>query len=216
MVKKKAQAALEFLMTYGWAILVVLVVIGALAYFGILNPSILLPEKCTLQMGLYCKDHRVDAENGKINLKLENGMGKDIIITSIEIEGDVLPGGCYTGLGNYTNLTSGPLNCDENACIECSTWPGAATNLYYLCNPHFTTKEDGTPYFDVENYNFKVGMRIPQGRERDIMVNCSFAPLSWTGKTKNNIKIEWYYADSSPLYSHTMDGEILARVEGME
>ena len=31
----RAQAALEFLMTYGWAILVVLVSIGALAYFGV-------------------------------------------------------------------------------------------------------------------------------------------------------------------------------------
>ena len=36
---RKGQAAMEFLMTYGWAILVVLVVIGALAYFGILSPT---------------------------------------------------------------------------------------------------------------------------------------------------------------------------------
>ena len=35
---KKSQAAMEFLMTYGWAILVVLVAIGALAYFGVLSP----------------------------------------------------------------------------------------------------------------------------------------------------------------------------------
>ena len=49
-MKKKAQAAMEFLMTYGWAILVVLIVIGALAYFGVLNPQNLLPEKCTLQL----------------------------------------------------------------------------------------------------------------------------------------------------------------------
>ncbi|MBI3036442.1 hypothetical protein HYY73_01620 [Candidatus Woesearchaeota archaeon] len=42
----KGQAAMEFLMTYGWAILVVLVVIGALSYFGVLSPSTLLPEKC--------------------------------------------------------------------------------------------------------------------------------------------------------------------------
>ena len=34
---KKSQAAMEFLMTYGWAILVVLVAIGALAYFGVLK-----------------------------------------------------------------------------------------------------------------------------------------------------------------------------------
>ncbi|PIN86402.1 hypothetical protein COV19_04950 [Candidatus Woesearchaeota archaeon CG10_big_fil_rev_8_21_14_0_10_44_13] len=43
---KRSQAAMEFLLTYGWAILVVLVVIGALAYFGVLNPAKLLPDKC--------------------------------------------------------------------------------------------------------------------------------------------------------------------------
>jgi uncharacterized protein (UPF0333 family) len=37
MVNKKNQVATEFLMTYGWAILVVLVCIGALAYFGIFD-----------------------------------------------------------------------------------------------------------------------------------------------------------------------------------
>ena len=34
---KKSQAAMEFLMTYGWAIVIVLVAIGALAYFGTFN-----------------------------------------------------------------------------------------------------------------------------------------------------------------------------------
>ena len=86
---KKAQAAMEFLMTYGWAILVVMVVIGSLAYFGILNPSILLPEKCTLQMGLYCKNHLLHQDN-KVFLNLENGMGKGIIITQIFVSGDVV------------------------------------------------------------------------------------------------------------------------------
>ena len=37
-MNKKSQAALEFLMTYGLAIIVVLIAIGALAYFGILSP----------------------------------------------------------------------------------------------------------------------------------------------------------------------------------
>ena len=41
---RKSQAALEFLMTYGWAVLVVLVVIGVLAYFGVLNPCRFYPE----------------------------------------------------------------------------------------------------------------------------------------------------------------------------
>ncbi len=89
-MKKKAQAAMEFLMTYGWAILVVLVVIGALAYFGVLNPENLLPEKCTLPMGLYCKEHAVRTGSpGSINFIVENGMGSGVIFRNISVTGDV-------------------------------------------------------------------------------------------------------------------------------
>ena len=42
-MKKKGQAAMEFLMTYGWAILVVLIVIGVLAVY--FKPSKLAPNK---------------------------------------------------------------------------------------------------------------------------------------------------------------------------
>lgn len=45
MKNKKSQLALEFLMNYGWAILVVIVAIGALAYFGVLNPEKFKPEQ---------------------------------------------------------------------------------------------------------------------------------------------------------------------------
>jgi uncharacterized protein (UPF0333 family) len=36
-MKKKGQEAMEFLMTYGWAILVVIAAIAALAYFGVIG-----------------------------------------------------------------------------------------------------------------------------------------------------------------------------------
>ncbi len=80
-MERRAQAAMEFLMTYGWAILVVLVVVGALAYFGVLDPTMLLPDKCTFPAGLYCTDHR--AEQNKIQFLLQNGLGKDVIIYNI-------------------------------------------------------------------------------------------------------------------------------------
>jgi len=56
MLNKKAQEGVEFLMTYGWAILVVLACIGALAYFGVLNPERFMPEKCILPSGMACTD----------------------------------------------------------------------------------------------------------------------------------------------------------------
>src|SRR3989339_453464 len=60
MITRKSQAALEFLMTYGWAILVVLVAIGALAYFGVLSPDKFLPAKCQLPAGIACTDFKID------------------------------------------------------------------------------------------------------------------------------------------------------------
>ena len=63
-------------MTYGWAILVVLIAISALAYFGVLNPSRFLPESCTFVPGLSCVDHRATTDD--IELVLQNGMGQDL------------------------------------------------------------------------------------------------------------------------------------------
>ncbi len=40
----KPQSAMEYLMTYGWAILIIAVVLGALFSLGIFNPSFLAPE----------------------------------------------------------------------------------------------------------------------------------------------------------------------------
>jgi len=40
MSNKKGQAAMEFLMTYGWAILVVLIALGALFYLGVFSLNV--------------------------------------------------------------------------------------------------------------------------------------------------------------------------------
>jgi len=84
---RKSQAAMEFLMTYGWAILVVLIVIGALAYFGVLNPQRLLPERCTFPTGISCRDHIASASGENITLEILNGLGRDIKIIDSYAEG---------------------------------------------------------------------------------------------------------------------------------
>ena len=79
---RASQAAMEFLMTYGWAILVVLVAVGALAYFGVLSPDKFLPAKCTLQAGIGCIDHK--ATSAALNVVLQNSLGYDLTITAIK------------------------------------------------------------------------------------------------------------------------------------
>ncbi|MCF7865934.1 hypothetical protein K9L67_02665 [Candidatus Woesearchaeota archaeon] len=80
-MNKKGQAAMEFLMTYGWAILVVLLAIGALAYFGLLNPTV--PDKTTfgvpfisLDSGLYTADNT----SSTIQIALKNGAGNSVTL----------------------------------------------------------------------------------------------------------------------------------------
>ena len=85
---KKSQAAMEFLMTYGWAILVVLAAIAALAYFGVLSPEKFLPEKCLIETGFTCISSKV--ESTQSTLILLNGLGRSVEVTNIDI------GGCST------------------------------------------------------------------------------------------------------------------------
>ena len=73
-------------MTYGWAILVVLVAIGALAYFGVLAPDKFLPSKCTLPAGIACIDHKASSTAG-VTVVLRNGLGYDMSVVKVRING---------------------------------------------------------------------------------------------------------------------------------
>jgi hypothetical protein len=75
---KKGQAALEFLTTYGWAFLVILVMIGALAYFGVLNPQKYLPEKCIITTGLDCTDWQITKAGTLAKVHITNNLGSTI------------------------------------------------------------------------------------------------------------------------------------------
>ena len=88
MIKKikdsiKAQAALEFLTTYGWAFLVILIMIGTLAYFGVLSPGKILPNRCLFGTEFQCIDYRIQI--GQIDLKLKNSVGEAIDVDSYSI-----------------------------------------------------------------------------------------------------------------------------------
>jgi len=93
MFNKRGQAAMEFLMTYGWAILVVLVAIGALAYFGVLSPDKFLPERCTGPAGLDCIDKASitastgPANSGNIQFVIKNNQGYDIQMEESDVAG---------------------------------------------------------------------------------------------------------------------------------
>ncbi len=107
----KAQAALEFLMTYGWAILVVLAAIAALVYFGVFSPERFLPESCVITSGLACTDFKITTTN--VSLFIQNGLGETVNIQNINLTNSV----CTTQ--DAGNLTDGAtktfvLNCTNS------------------------------------------------------------------------------------------------------
>ncbi|MGC8652203.1 MAG: hypothetical protein ACP5UH_03060, partial [Candidatus Micrarchaeia archaeon] len=52
---KRAQSAMEYLVTYGWAILLVSIVI-ALLYLYVIVPKVVVPASCNFVSGAYCND----------------------------------------------------------------------------------------------------------------------------------------------------------------
>jgi hypothetical protein len=79
---RKGQAALEFLTTYGWAIVVLLVMVGTIAYFGILNPSKFTPSRCIISPEFNCLDYQI-TNDGKVAIQLEQTTGKTIYLQSM-------------------------------------------------------------------------------------------------------------------------------------
>lgn len=67
---RRGQAALEFLTTYGWSLLFITLVLGTMAFFGVLHPDLMIPQTCRLEH-LNCEV--VGAwSNGTLMLRLQN------------------------------------------------------------------------------------------------------------------------------------------------
>ena len=93
---KKGQAAMEVLMTYGWAILAAVIVIGVLASFGVFSPSKYVPTSCTMSAPFGCDKNQVAASVTDVSLVVRNGGGESFDISSVAVAG------CGTDTTGYT------------------------------------------------------------------------------------------------------------------
>ncbi|MBI4174846.1 MAG: hypothetical protein HY517_04320 [Candidatus Aenigmarchaeota archaeon] len=78
----KGQGAIEYLMTYGWALLVIVVIAAALFFLGVLNPSSYTQSRCSGFQYFTYKDQKVTPTS--YNLQLSNGP-RDIAITTMTV-----------------------------------------------------------------------------------------------------------------------------------
>ena len=98
---------MEFLMTYGWAILVVLVIVGILFFSGnITDPTRFMKEECEFYITVVCLDHLV--EKDEITLSVKNEAEREIIVENIIATSDALDGQCeLTGVHRGKHLKNG-------------------------------------------------------------------------------------------------------------
>jgi len=83
---RKAQSALEYLMTYGWALVVIAIIIGALV---LLLGQSTTAQTCTMSPAagaIGYVDHQIT--NDVLTLKLRNDSGKTIETTDYTLSGD--------------------------------------------------------------------------------------------------------------------------------
>lgn len=118
--KRKGQVALEFLMTYGWAFLIILVVIGAFIYFDVLNPTGTMGGRCVLSPGIYCSAYSIQED--QIQFEVRNDLNRRIEFDT----GTTRVVGTIAGMGNYTNCEATPdeIPAGATALFACDVTDG--------------------------------------------------------------------------------------------
>lgn len=115
-IKQKGQVAMEFIMTYGWALLVILVAIGALSYFGVLDPTKILPERCNFQQELPCSDFQILTND--MNFTLQNTAAQTLNIVDVEWK-EAGSGTWQACVGGFTLEPPGKFLVEDKKTINC-------------------------------------------------------------------------------------------------
>jgi hypothetical protein len=133
MTMKKAQSAMEYLMTYGWAILIVIIVAAALYALGIFNPATYTGRIPTGFTTLGAPDDWEVKDTGEFKMILNNRLAKQITVYEIAASlGSVTDtydafnctGTASGGTNTYLDIPPGGNIDPEATCTN--TVPGSA------------------------------------------------------------------------------------------
>ena len=105
---KKSQAALEFLTTYAWAFLAIIITLGALYYFGVFNFSKFLPQECIFSSQLECVAFSfVGDSTNEVRFRLVNNLGETIDVKGYSISNDLPTSLSCTNPAPFTGWLAG-------------------------------------------------------------------------------------------------------------
>ena len=146
----KLQSAMEYLMTYGWAILIIAVVLGALFSLGVFNSGALLGTHCIATPGFTCTSPQM-IPNGNFMATIGQATGTQITVQGLACSSSATSSGLpqYGGNtlavgGNILVLVNGVNTLNSNTIAVGSTFTisvpcfSAATLSTYKIGDTFT------------------------------------------------------------------------------
>ncbi|MGC8587230.1 MAG: hypothetical protein ACP5K9_03015 [Candidatus Micrarchaeia archaeon] len=117
---ERAQSAMEYLMTYGWALLIIAIVFATLVASGVFSPNAFVTPSCTLPSGLSCSNFFLYS-NGTLSVQIVNSMQDPMNITAV---------GCAQASGVITMQP--PYNPPSNQVYVAS---GSGSYVSIICSP---------------------------------------------------------------------------------
>jgi hypothetical protein len=154
-ISSKGQSAMEYLMTYGWAILIIAVVLGALFALGVFSGSTLLGTSCVASPGYLCSNPiMLPSTNGQLDsLSLTIGQNTGNTHSSAYIycgnQSSTMNsnGAGFTAVGNNAggNYIANEINggtfasgTEYNIFLQCAGFPGTSQAAVSTVGTAFT------------------------------------------------------------------------------
>jgi hypothetical protein len=124
----RAQSALEYLMTYGWALVVIAIIIGVLV---VLLGSSTTVNNCTISPagGFGYVDHAVNVD-GNLSIRFRNETGKTVTGVAFNFDNDFSGATDLNGYGPYVSAEEFTINAPGTGITSEESYNGKITITY--------------------------------------------------------------------------------------
>jgi len=155
----KLQSAMEYLITYGWAILIISIAIATLYMMGLFSPSSYVTSTCVFPADFSCLEDFMNT-SGMLTINIEQSTVGPIEITGIGCNSNItlLNMQQFTG----SNAIYVPIGGNYTFSVQCysgstpySGTPGSIFKGYVLLN--YTDMETGFPHTTLGTLIQKIG-----------------------------------------------------------
>ena len=148
----KGQSAMEYLITYGWAILIIAIALGVLFELGLFNPSSFVSTSCIFPADFSCIYSSLSS-SGALTINMQQSTSSPINITAIGCNSNdslshmvSFPSGVYVQIGSNVTITGNStanLECWSNDTVFTGK-PGSIFHGYVMIN--YTNVQTGFPH----------------------------------------------------------------------